>query len=324
MADITTTFAGIKLENPIIAASSGFTSSPDRCKKLQDAGVSAVVLKSIFEEQISEKTKAMHGDSTGEGVDMLREYVRCNELNNYITLVENTKKLCSIPVIASICCSQIGEWSSFAKIIEDAGADAIELNIMSLVASKDYKFGEYEERHAEIVEEVKREVSVPVIVKMGQNLTNPAATVQKLYAHGAKDVVLFNRYFHTDINIEKMDYCAGQVYSNASDLSDRLRWTGICSALIPNVRYAVSGGVHDGDAVIKSILAGASAVEVCSAFYHDGTDVVSSMISRLESWMKSKGFDSIDQMRGKLNLKNVKDYSVLDRTQFLTAFHTGE
>ena len=149
MADITTTFAGIKLENPIIAASSGFTSSPDRCKKLQDAGVSAVVLKSIFEEQISEKTKAMHGDSTGEGVDMLREYVRGNELNNYITLVENTKKLCSIPVIASICCSQIGEWSSFAKIIEDAGADAIELNIMSLVASKDYKFGEYEERHAE-------------------------------------------------------------------------------------------------------------------------------------------------------------------------------
>ena len=150
MADITTTFAGIKLENPIIAASSGFTSSPDRCKKLQDAGVSAVVLKSIFEEQISEKTKAMHGDSTGEGVDMLREYVRGNELNNYITLVENTKKLCSIPVIASICCSQIGEWSSFAKIIEDAGADAIELNIMSLVASKDYKFGEYEERHAEL------------------------------------------------------------------------------------------------------------------------------------------------------------------------------
>lgn len=323
MANLKTTFAGLELKNPVIAASSGFTASPERCKKLEEAGVAAIVLKSIFEEQIAEQTQNWLGDDLGEAADSLAAYVRGDVLNTYINLIKSVKAAVSIPVIASICCSRLGEWSSFAKVIEDAGADAIELNIMSVCTDKEYVYGSFEEQQVDIYSAVKAAVNIPVVIKLGQGLTNPVATVNSFYAHGARDIVLFNRHYQTDIDIENIKPVSGEVCSTPADICERLRWTAICSALIPSVNFAISGGVHSGSDVVKALLVGAQTVEVCSALYKKGATAVSEMLSGIEDWMNRHGYDSVEQFRGKLNAGNISDETSFERTQFFAAVHSN-
>lgn len=318
MTNLETIFAGLRLKNPIIAASSGFTGNLERCRALCEAGVSAIVLKSIFEEQIEEHARSMQkmGDHS-EAADMLVSYVRSNVLNDYIKHLKAVKQNVNVPVIGSICCSRLGEWKSFAKVIEEAGADALELNIMSLNTQKDYQYGEYEIDQAVIFSEVKRSVRIPVTVKLTSRLTNPVVAVNMLYSHGATDVVLFNRHYQTDIDTDNMRLVTGKQISSPHNLYERLRWAAICSASIPLIRYAVSGGVHSGNDIVKSILAGASAVEVCSALYKHGVDIVSTMLSELYTWMERKGFSSISSFKGKLNFTNTPDPTGYERTQFM-------
>lgn len=318
MNKLATTFAGLQLKNPIIAASSGLTANIEKCKALAEAGVSAIVLKSIFEEHIEQHTQDMQniGDH-GEAADMLVSYVRNKILNDYIQHLQAVKQVVNIPVIASICCSQLGEWKTFAKVLEEAGADAIELNIMSLNTEKDYSYGEYETDQAVILAEVKKAVSIPVAVKMTSRLTNPVAAINMLYSHGASDIAMFNRHYQTDIDIDNMKLVAGKQMSSPHSLCERLRWTAICSAQIPNVRYAISGGVHSGRDVVKAILSGASAVEVCSSLYINGPEVVTEMIGTLTDWMDKNGFDSIESFKGKLNAANIANHTEYERTQFI-------
>lgn len=323
MSNLTTLFAGVKLKNPVIAASSGFTANVELCKQLEEAGIAAIVLKSVFEEQIEEQTKSMLSDEQlGEAADMLAGYVKGNVLNTYISHIRAVKKAVKIPVIASICCSQLGEWSSFAKVIEESGADAIELNIMSVCTEKDYRYGAYEDKQSEIFSQVKNVVSIPVIVKLADSLTNPVAAVNSLYAHGAKSVVLFNRHYQTDIDVESMRIVAGEICSNPNEICERLRWTAICSAKIPHLRYAISGGVHSGEDVIKAILSGASAVEICSVLYKKGPKAVKEIIADMEDWMTRKKFNTIDEFRGRLNAKGITDETAYERTQFVAFTHS--
>ena len=324
MAQLKTTFAGLALENPIIISSSGLTNSAEKIKKLEEAGAGAVVLKSVFEEQISMQAGSMQGYGSPEADDYLGAYVRSHALNEHINLIEETKKICHIPVIASINCYSDSEWVDFATMMEKAGADALEINILSLQTDKDYTPGSFEQRHIDILCHIKKVVKIPVIMKLGSNLTNPVALINQLYANGAAAVVLFNRFYQTDINIDTMAFTSANVMSTPNELPDRLRWTAIASAQVPQIDYAISGGVHDGKAMVKAILAGASAVEVCSVIYQKGENFIESMTEELSEWMKKQGYNTISEFKSEMNALSTGESNPFERTQFMKYFSSKE
>lgn len=320
MATLKTTFAGLELRNPIIVSSSGLTDSAEKNQKLYEAGVGAIVLKSLFEEQIMLEADWLGNPNMyPEGSDYLVEYVRQHKLSEYIDLIKQTKKVCPIPVIASINCYQDAEWVEFARQIKDARADAIEINILALQTDLQYNYGSFEQRHIDILSHIRKTVDIPVIMKLGDNLTNPIALINQLYANGAAAVVLFNRFYQPDIDIEKMKQTPGNVFSTEADLSKTLRWTGIASAAVKQLDFAASGGVHSPESIVKAILAGASAVEICSAFYQNSPAIVEEYTNFINKWMDSKGMKTIAQFKGMLNGSNV-DTNTFERTQFMKYF----
>ncbi len=325
ITNLKTTFAGLSLRNPIIISSSGLTNSVGKNKKLAEEGAGAIVLKSLFEEQIMLEADQLKDPAfSPEGSDYLEEYIREHKLSEYLTLIKESKKVCPIPIIASINCYTDSEWVDFAKQIEEAGADALEINILALQSDVQYTYGSFEQRHIDILRHIKKTISIPVIMKLGDNLTNPVALIDQLYANGAAAVVLFNRFYQPDINIEKLEHISGEVFSNASDLATPLRWIGIASAAVDKIDYAASGGVGNAEAVEKAILAGASAVEVCSAVYQNTNAFIGEANRFLSTWMTRKGFNSIAQFKGKLNTKDVKGINTFERTQFLKYFGKKE
>ena len=321
MATLKTTFAGLELRNPIIVSSSGLTDSAEKNQKIYEAGVVAIILKSIIEEQIMLEADWL-GDPNmyPEGSDYLVEYVRQHKLSEYLDLIKDTKKVCPIPVIASINCYQDAEWVGFAQQMEAAGADAIEINILALQTDMQYNYGSFEQRHIDILSHIKKTVRIPIIMKLGDNLTNPIALIDQLYAYGAAAVVLFNRFYQPDIDIEKMKQISGNVFSTGADLVKALRWIGIASAAVNKLDYAASGGIHSPEGIVKSILAGASAVEICSAFYQNSYALVGEYIHFLNLWMDRKGMENIPQFKGMLNVSDLNGVNTFERTQFMKYF----
>ncbi len=317
MAQLKTSFAGLALENPLIIGSSGLADSPEKIKRLEEAGAAAVVLKSVFEEQISAQAGSMDGYGSPEADGYLNAYIRSHALDKHIALVEEAKKICSIPIIASINCYTDNEWTDFAKLMEKAGADALEINILALQTGKEYIPGSFEQRHLSILRHVKKEVKIPVIMKLGSNFTNPIALIDQLYANGADAAVLFNRFCQPDFDIENLTFCNARVMSSEYELSDRLRWTAIASASVPQLDYAVSGGVHDGKGLIKAILAGACAVEICTAVYRNGEKIIRTMLDELVQWMNGRNFDKLAQFKGKMNAQAAGAVNPFERTQFM-------
>jgi len=316
-----TTFAGLSLRNPVIVSSCGRTASARNNLAFERAGAAAVVLKSLFEENIMRHAEHLTSDADHvEAADYMQAYLRDEMLREYIDLIKESKRLCTIPVIASINCYSAGEWCEFARLLEQAGADAIELNVMSIRTSREYSDGEFERQHVDILTAVRRAVKIPVIVKLGSNHANPVNLIDRLYAAGAAGVVLFNRMYQTDIDIERMEYCPGEVFTSQADLARSLQWTGIASAAVPQIDYALSGGVHDGKAVVKALLAGASAVEVCSAIYLNGEGWIEKALGEVEEWRKRHGFESVGEFKGRLNARDVEHADRLERTQFLKYF----
>ena len=296
MTDLKTTFAGLSLRNPIIISSSGLTNSVGKNKKLAENGAGAIVLKSLFEEQIMLEADQLKDPAFyPEASDYLAEYIREHKLSEYLTLIKESKKECPIPIIASINCYSDSEWIDFAKQIEAAGADALEINILALQSDVQYTYGSFEQRHIDILRHIKKTINIPVIMKLGDNLTNPVALIDQLYANGAAAVVLFNRFYQPDINIENMEHMSGEIFSNASDLANPLRWIGI-----------------------------ASAVEVCSAIYQNTNAFIGEANRFLSAWMERKGFNNIAQFKGRLNIKDVKGVNTFERTQFLKYFGKKE
>ena len=324
MAQLTTTFAGLNLKNPIIVSSSGLTNSVEKIKKLEEAGAGAVVLKSVFEEQINMQSGQMNGYGSPEADDYLGAYVRSHALNEHIALIEEAKKSCNIPIIASINCYSDSEWVDFAKLMEQAGADALEINILYLQTDTDYEYGSFEHRHIEILQHIKKEVNIPVIMKLGSNLTNPVALINQLYANGAAGVVLFNRFYQPDINIDTLAFTTTNVMSSPNELADRIRWTAIASAKVPNLDFAVSGGVHTAKGLIKSILAGASATEICSVLYQNGNKQITELLKGLTEWMDENGYKALSEIKGKMNAETAGSINPFERTQFMKYFSNHE
>lgn len=320
MKRLETTFAGLKLKNPFIVSSCNLTNSAEKNKKWEEAGVGAIVLKSLFEEEIEAEADWMQTGVHAEEQDYLLFYHRAHRLEEYLRLVRETKALCTIPVIASINCFRPTEWTAFATQIEQAGADALELNIMSVCSDLDYEYGAYERLHIEIVKKIRQTVHLPIIVKLGKNFTNPIPLIHQLYAHGVSGVVLFNRMVTPDINLDKMSYTAGEVLGRPSDLYDSIRWIGLASDRVPKLTYAASGGVSEGSAIVKTLLAGASAVEVCSVLYRKKESGIKEMLTVLEKWMDENNYDRITDFKGMMNAGKAGGGTAFERVQFFKRF----
>jgi dihydroorotate dehydrogenase (fumarate) len=321
MIDLSTKYGGLKLKTPLIVSSSGLTNSAERIRKMAQAGAGAVVLKSLFEEQIMHEVSTMEtGGDYPEAGDYLKTYARDHSLGTYLALIKEAKESVSIPVIASINCMKSDEWIDFAKKIEEAGADALELNIYFLPMDKNKNPREYETAYLDLVTSVKGITSLPVMVKLGQGFSNITWMVQQLYFRGAASVVLFNRFYAPDINTDDLTFGSSEVLSSPADLRFPLRWIGIVSSQVKEIDLAASTGVHSGMAAIKQILAGATAVQVCSVLYRNGIDYLSDMIAEMKKWMEKNKVDSPAAFRGKMNYGNLKDPAAYERAQFMKYF----
>ena len=320
MTSLETTFAGLTLKNPLVAASSGLTNTISKIRELEKAGVSAIVLKSLFEEQIENHSeKLLQITDYPEAADYVNAYISMNHVEKYLNLIRDAKEACSIPIVASINCYKLSKWVDFAKSIEEAGADAIELNVF-LINAGEYEHDKLENTYLNIVRELKRTVSIPVVVKMANNIGNLPGLVSKLKALGTDGVVLFNRFYQLDIDINKMEITSGTVFSNPSDFHNTLRWTAIVSGRVSDFDIACSTGVHSWEDCIKGVLAGASTIQLCSALYEQGMDTVGNMLTCIEEWMAQNNYERIDDFKGKLNYSNIKDPSLYERVQFMKYF----
>ena len=323
MTKLSTNFAGLELKNPLIVSSSSLTNSALKNKKWEDAGAAAVVLKSLFEEEIEAESAEMGEGAHTEEMDYLQFYHRAHRLETYLDLIRETKKVCTIPVIASINCYRSSDWTAFAKSMEEAGADALELNIMSICSELRYRYGSFEQQHLDIVSQVKKAVNIPVIVKLGSHFTNCVPLVHQLYALGAS-VVLFNRMTSFDINIDTQKVTSRDTLGQQSELPEVLRWTGLVSARVPQISIAASGGVADGASMVKALLAGASAAEVCSALYKNGAEHVHTMLKFVEEWMAKNNYQSIAQLKGTMNAAKTGAIDTFERTQFFKNYSMRE
>ena len=332
--DLTTHYMGLKLDNPIIAGSSGLTGSVDKVKALADNGAGAVVLKSIFEEEIHyeyasfmKEFKEVPGappyfEHNGQmsPIEYYDYLIREENLKKYIALIEGCKAAVDIPVIASInCFFHSVEWLAFARHIEQAGADALELNMFFPPTDFEHSAEEKEALYFSIVEKVTEAVKIPVALKISPYFTNLGQMIQRLSQSGVKSLVLFNRFFSPDIDIEKLEVKPSFIFSTPADLALPLRWIAIMANKV-GCQLAASTGVHDAAAVAKLLLAGADAVQTVSSLYQNGPEHIKTLRQGLEAWMAGKRFRNLKDFKGKLSQAKSTDAAVYERAQFMRYF----
>ncbi len=322
MADLKTTYMGLQLKNPVIAGSSNLTNSIDKIKELEDNGIAAIVLKSIFEEQISMEIGSISSDGNithAEGYDYISQYTKQFNIENHLKLIRELKEKTDLPVVASINCISSGEWVDFSEKISSAGADALELNMFLLPGDFRKDPEKIENTYFEIIKAVSNKTDIPISIKISSYFTSLANTIFRFSLTGIKGIVLFNRFYQPDINIENMEVVASDIFSTRRENSHPLRWIGILS---DNVKcdLAASTGVHEGEDVLKNILVGAKAVQVVSAIYKNGPAHIKKMISDLEILMDKKSFSSISDITGKLSQKNIDNPEIFERAQFMKYF----
>jgi dihydroorotate dehydrogenase (fumarate) len=324
MVDLSTQYLGMKLKNPVIAGSSGLTNSVRSIQDLEESGAGAVVLKSIFEEEIALEYEDILQEASAEGVnldqfDYYDFHIKGEKLDKYTALIKESKKSVSIPVIASINCVYSHEWTSFAKQLQTAGADALELNMFFLPSEFERTSQEKEKAYFQIIEKVQKEVTIPVALKISYYFSNLGPMIQKLSETGIAGLVLFNRFYSPDFDIDKMEVVSSNVFSAPSDLPISLRWIAIMAERV-SCDLAASTGVHDGTALIKQILAGANAVQVASTLYKNGKGQITEMLNTLEAWMDKKNYGSLSDFRGKMSQAKSSNPAAYERVQFMKYF----
>jgi dihydroorotate dehydrogenase (fumarate) len=312
---------GLELKNPLVVGSSGLTNSVEGVVACAEAGAGAVVLKSIFEEEIvaevdgvvaSGQTPYMHP----EAADYVRNYGMENAVGRYISLVSDAKKAVSIPVIASIHCVSAKGWLDFAKRVEIAGADALELNVFVFPSDPERDGRVNEQICIDAVRSVKELVSIPVAIKIGSFFSGLAHTAARLSEAGADAIVLFNRFMRFDFDLEKMELVHTGHLSSPEEMYPTLRWMSILAGQLECDLVATTG-IHDGTAVVKQLLAGAAAVQICSAFYRNGIDHAGVILEELGSWMNSHGYASVADLRGKMSQEMSANPASYERVQFM-------
>jgi len=321
MLDLTTTYMGLTLKNPIIVGSAGLTDSVEKIKKLENNGAAAVVLKSIFEEQIlMEGNHIQHEHAVHtEEYEYIQYYTREHNLDEYLKLIKDAKKEVSIPIIASIHCNTSSGWASFAKRIQDAGADALELNMFIMPNECKQTSQEVEQVYFDIIEEVKKHVTIPIAVKMSFYFSGLCHMAFNLSVRKIKGIVLFNRFYRPDIDLDKMELISADVFSTPQENALPLRWVGLLDDHC-KCDLVSTTGIHDGKTVVKNLLAGAKAVQVVSTIYQNGPQQIKVMLEEIEEWMKAHKFTAVKDFIGKLSRGKVKDPAKYERSQFMRYF----
>ena len=324
MVDLKTNYLGVSLKNPIIVGSSGLTDNSDKIKKLEDNGAGAVVLKSIFEEEITleyEKIVAEEAPNRykDEFLDYLDYRIKEQNINKYVELIASAKKAVDIPVIASVNCSSKHEWTNFAKELQEAGADALEVNLFLLPSNLNTTPEENEKLYFDIIERLKERIKIPIALKISYYFSNLALMIKKLSETGIAGLVLFNRFYSPDFDINKMEVTSSNVLSHPDEMTISLRWIAIMANRV-SCDLAASTGIHDGNAVVKQLLAGANAVQTVSTIYNNGPEKIQNMLKDIKKWMINHNFEKIDDFRGKMSQAKIGNPAAFERVQFMKYF----
>ncbi len=319
--DLSCTYMGLPLQTPIIAASSGLSSSFDQISRLAEAGAGAVVLKSIFEEQILAEADALSApvSAHAEEMDYLRAYIRQDTLSRYLDLIRQCRTELSIPVIASINCQSASAWIDFAREIEQAGAHALELNLFLLPGNIRQDGPAIEAIYFEIIDKIRQTVKLPIALKVSSYFSGLAHTLYQFSTRNIQGLVLFNRFVNLDIDIENETLTTTHLFSNPGENAMILRWVALLSRTV-KCDICASTGIHDGATMIKNLLAGARAVAVASVLYEKGPSAIRTMKEDLLAWMKRRRYHTIEEFRGRLSHKKLDDPSLYERVQFMKTF----
>ena len=323
MADLSTTYMGLSLKNPLLVASCSLTRNVDGVKKLADHGAGAVVLKSLFEEQVasevSEDLESHMGPSWyQEAYDYVNRMGMEYGPRENLQLIEQAKKAVDIPVIASLNCVSDRWWKDYARQVESAGADGLELNVSYLASSLKRTAAEVEQLHYRILDRVKSSLSIPVAVKLGPFFAAFGAFAHELVKRGADALVLFNRFYQFDIDIQRGQVVAGNPLSSSSEMSLSLRWVALLSGRL-SCDLSATTGVHTAEDAVKQVLAGASTVQLCSALYQNGPGHLGTVLEGLQKWADSRNLESLDQARGSLSQEESENPELYERLQYIKA-----
>jgi len=323
MTDLHTTYLGLRLTSPIVASAGPLTGDVDRIRVLETYGAAAIVLPSLFEEQIEHETNEidrlfnLHRDSFGEATTLLPELDGYNSgVDRYLDLVEGAKRAVDVPVIASLNGTNIGGWLRYAQLLQDAGADAIELNLYAVAADPIVSGASLESEHFGLVALLADEITIPLAVKISPNYSSLASFVVGLQEAGAAGVVMFNRFYLPDLDLETLDVIPRVALSTPEELRLPLRWTGILHEHL-SMSIAASSGVHSGYDVAKLILAGADVAMTTSSLLRNGAAHLATIEEQLRDWMREHEYESTDQMRGAVSQAAAADPSAYERANYI-------
>ena len=330
--DLSTKYLGLELKNPLVIASCPLTESTENLRKMEEAGAAAAVLPSLFEEQLEhedfELSQAAERGSEyyaehGEWYPEPEEFIAGPD--KYLETIRQAKKAVSIPIIASLNGTSAGGWIRYAKMMEEAGADALELNIYFIPGDVEMTGAEVEQQYLDLVSQVKQSVSIPLGVKTGPYFSSPGHMAKRLVEAGADGLVIFNRFIQPDINLDAMETWPRLVLSTAPELLISLRWIAIMHGRV-DASIAVSSGIHSADGLVKSVLVGADVGMIASVLYKRGLDEVRKILDGFRQWMEEKEYASVAQMKGSMSQENCPDPAAFARGNYmktLTSF-TGQ
>lgn len=324
-ADLRTRYLGLELRNPIVAAASPMTGTIDSLRRLEDAGIAAVVLPSLFEEQIEHEEMATHNlmlsgaELSAEARGFFPEMQTYNTgPDNYLKLISDAKKALAVPVIPSLNGCTPGGWTQIAKKLEAAGADAIELNIYFLATNPEDTSAEIEKRYIDLVASVSSIISIPVAVKVSPYFSAMANMAARLTLAGASGLVLFNRFVQPDILLDELEVAPQLVLSSSDELRLALRWIAILRGRV-GASLAATGGAHTPEDVLKLLLAGADCVMIASSLLRKGPAHVADLVSSVQKWMTEREYASVEQMKGSLSQHACPDPAAFERTNYMKA-----
>jgi dihydroorotate dehydrogenase (fumarate) len=323
MIDITTKYLGLKLKSPIIASASPLCESIDNLRRMEDAGIAAVVLPSLFEEQLQLESQALDSDLSRGDESFAESLNYFPDLQNYnlgpegyLNLIRRAKRSLSIPVIASLNGVSEGGWVRYAGLMQQAGADAIELNLYGLVTDPAISSSQVEQGYCELVSQVKASVTIPVAVKLSQFFTAIPYMSQRLDEAGADALVLFNRFYQPEFDLESLEVVPSLNLSNSQELLLRLHWVALLCGRV-RCSLAITGGVHTAEDVLKSIMAGANVAMMTSALLRHGIEHAELVLGQVKSWMEEHEYESIRQMRGSMSYQSTSRPDVFERVNYM-------
>jgi dihydroorotate dehydrogenase (fumarate) len=324
MVDLSTEYLGLKLKNPLVPSSSPFSKDLDRAKLLEDAGASALVMYSLFEEQIEHESRHMdrflHQQSIGFGeadsFHPMPDTISSHE-DDYLDQLQRLKSSLEIPIIASLNGTTMGGWIEHARALEQAGADALELNVYYIAADAGESAEQVEGRYLEILTGLRDQVDIPIAMKLSPQFSALVDFVKKLEVAGASGVSIFNRFYQPDINLETLEVAPKLELSTSIESLLRIRWTAILHGQV-GCSLAVTGGLHTSEDVLKALLAGADVAHLCSVLLKQGPEHLSSLLEEMTAWMEEFEYESVQQLKGSISRQHAIDPAAYERANYIS------